>query len=259
MVTGKEALPEGATLDPANLIEIATSMKVQGNDALKKKQFPEAAALYEKAVATLDKADGKPMYREDVEAMLKLKAVLYSNLAQALLKSELWRQAIVAATDCLRVDEKNPKAMYRRILAKDGLKQYEAALEDFVTLESFGSEVHGMDLSELVKLKATIQGHKEERDKLLAEESDDEDESGMISAKQRFDQVIEKYDMKDEETAGEIADWLTRGNSEDGTCVTLKDLERRWDMEEEDAVDFLAWIHMGQQFQKEQAECAKNF
>jgi len=192
--------------------------------------------------------------------MIQLKAVLFSNLAQALLKSQLWRRAIDASTSCLGLDAKNAKALYRRILAKDGLKQYEKALEDFEALEKLGSNVHGMDLEELVKLKLTIEGHKAERDRLLAdEESEDEDDSGMISAKHRFDQVIEKYNMKDDETAGEIADWLTRGNSEDGTCVTLKDLERRWDMEEEDAIDFLAWINMGQQFQKEQAECAQNF
>lgn len=256
---GSDAIVENSdgVVDPSNLLETASSLKEQGNRCLQAKKLRDAAAAYEKGIETLDKADGRPIRKSDVEKVVKLKAVLYSNLAQCLLKQELFRRGMDAATKSLALDDNNAKTWYRRALCRDALKMYAEALDDVVQVESRP----GIDVDELARLRKGIQDRKAARDARLKEEAPDSDDETLelVKLKNRFDEVCEKYNLKDEKTASEIADWLTRANTGEQTVVTLKDLQRRWEMDEEDAFAFLAWIDQAQKFKEEQNQAAQNF
>mmetsp|Transcript_41221 Transcript_41221/g.94817 ORF Transcript_41221/g.94817 Transcript_41221/m.94817 type:complete len:267 (-) Transcript_41221:69-869(-) len=255
------AIPENHVVDPADLLEAATGLKEQGNESMKKQKFSEAVPLYEKGISVLDKADGHPMLRVDAEKVIQLKVVLYANMTQSLLKQQLYRRALEPANQCLALDESNVKARFRRAQCFDALKQYDEALADVTTLESAQNEA-GPSAEELSKLRAGILKRKDALLKLQAEEApdlDDEVDASLVRMKQRFDEIVLKYDLHDEETASEIADWLTRGNSDGQTIITLKDLERRWRMEEDDAIDFLAWIDKAKEFKEQQAAASRNF
>lgn len=248
-------------VDPANLLATATGLKEKGNAALQGKRFAEAASSYEKGIATLDKVDDHPMRKDDVTKIVQLKTALYSNLAQCFLKQELFRRAMEAATKCLQLDESNTKARYRRALARDALKMYGEALEDLAVLEGRADVGTGPDPEELARLRKGIQVRKDALDKRMKEEGPDSDDETLelVVAKDKFDKVVERYGLKDEETANEIADWLTRANSGEETKITLKDLEKRWGMDHEDGLAFLGWIDQGQKFKEEQAQATQNF
>jgi tetratricopeptide (TPR) repeat protein len=125
-------------IDGLPLLESARKRKEEGNELVKKKKYPEAVRTYENGIAVLDKADGHPMLRREVEDMIALKSVLYGNVAQCLLSQELFRRAIEAASTCLQLDEANAKALYRRSMAHEGLRAYGDALKDTIALQKLG-------------------------------------------------------------------------------------------------------------------------
>lgn len=222
--------------DAEPLIELATKMKEDANACMKRKDCAAAARTYGEAVTVLDRADGYPMLRTEVEAMIKLKAVLLSNQAQAYLSDELYSRAVTAASNCLLVDEANVKALHRRSLANEKLRRYDLAVNDAVALRNLGGG--GLPADDLEKRIAALQG------KLVKDEDESsEDEFGneLVTAKQRFDDIVEKYDLRDGNAAAELADWLTSGEWK----VTVDRVAKRWGMEPEDAKSFLDWIEKG--------------
>lgn len=246
-------------VDPSNLLQHATGLKAKGNEAMKSRQYAVATGHYEAGIQSLEKADGQKMRANDARLVIDLRSVLFSNLSQSLLKSELFRRALEAASSCLKLDDKNAKALYRRAQCHDRLKQYQEALADLAALETLDG---APSLDELTKFRTAVEARKAAWEKKIKEESpdsDDECDAELVRCKQRFDEVIEKYNLKDEETASEIADWMTRGNAGEQTDITLKDLDNKWGMDEDDAMAFLAWIDKAQQFRDEQAQAAKNF
>mmetsp|Transcript_105635 Transcript_105635/g.297154 ORF Transcript_105635/g.297154 Transcript_105635/m.297154 type:complete len:262 (-) Transcript_105635:209-994(-) len=229
--------------DGMPLIEAAQKLKEQANALVKGKKFNEAVPLYENAIATLDKADGHPMLRQEVEQMIALKALLYSNLAQSLLSVELFRRAVDAATECLRIDETNVKALYRRSQAYEALRKYDDALHDHEELQRLGGG--GLSEQAVATRREALQAKKDEVDRAKAEESEeDECDNELVRMKERFDEIVEKYDLKDGNAASEVADWLVSGE----WLVTSERVAKRWQMEAEDADDFLRWISKGLEF-----------
>ncbi|RHY22564.1 hypothetical protein DYB32_009467 [Aphanomyces invadans] len=69
--------------------------------------------------------------RPDEAAEVKaIKLSLYLNVAQCYLKLESWQKAVVNCKDALDLDPTNTKALYRRALGYERLKDYAAAFED---------------------------------------------------------------------------------------------------------------------------------
>lgn len=246
----EEEPPAPGVVDGLPLIEAATSVKDQANTLVKEQKFSEAVPMYEKAIAILDKADGHPMMRTEVEQMVALKSVLYSNVAQAFLKERLFRRAIEAATSSLNCDAANGKALHRRSQAYESLKKWKEALADTLSLQKLGGGGLAPDVVETRIKKfqheiAEVQRLKDE------ESSDDEIGEEMVKMKERFDEVVKKYDLaEDEHMATEVADWLVSGE----WVMTIKKVAQRWKMEEQDAEDFLRWIAKGVQFKAEQSQ-----
>ncbi|CAK0797534.1 unnamed protein product [Prorocentrum cordatum] len=233
-----------SVVDGLPLIEAARKAKDEGNACVKRKQYNEAVKMYESGIATLDLADGKPMLRQEVEEMVALKATLYSNTAQCLLSLELFRRASEAATSCLALDEGNAKALHRRSLAKEALRDLKGALEDAVALQGLGGGPEDLE-GRVAALRAKVEAEaKAAADEAAAESSEDECDTALVRAKQRFDEVVQKYDLQDGDAATQIADWLVSGEWE----VTPDRVAKRWQMEPEDAEDLVRWIAKGLEF-----------
>lgn len=255
----KAAEPQSAPIDPDQvqvvdglpLIEDATKLKDSANGLVKQKKYPEAIHMYELGIERLDTADGHPMMRDEVEQIVKLKSVLYGNVAQCLLSQELYRRAITAVNSALELDEENVKNLYRRSQAREALKEWKSALEDSEKLQALGGgslSKEALD-ARLEKLRCKLQAEEEEKAREAAE-SDDDGDIDLVALKDKFDAVVEKYDLKDGEAAGELADWLTSGEWN----ITVKKVADRWHMEYADAASFLAWISKGLEFKM--ASCA---
>merc|ERR1711957_128777 len=158
---------------------------------MQKKDYSAAAAKYEAGITTLEKAEkdveGQPMLKDHMVKMKQLKSVLYSNLSQCLLNLELYRRGMDAATDCLKLDESNAKALYRRALCKEALKLYDQALEDLAALEGRPDKSIGPDDAELSCLRERFQTKKEAHEKRLKEEGPDSDDETLelVTLKQR--------------------------------------------------------------------------
>lgn len=238
-------------VDGLPLIKAASDLKEQANTQVKAKKHSDAISLYERGIAILDQADGKPMLRQEVEDMVALKATLYGNVAQCLLSQELFRRAADAASKCLELDPNNTKALYRRSLARESLRRWGPALEDMVKLQELGGgSLTKQALEARIEL---LRGKKEAEERAKDEESsEDEADSALVRMKERFDEVIEKYDLRDGDAAAEVADWLTAGE----WLMTTKRVAQRWKMEYEDAEDFIKWIAKGLEFKTQQAEAA---
>jgi tetratricopeptide (TPR) repeat protein len=242
--SGDEEVPQ--IIDGLPLIEAATKLKEEGNAHVKRKCFNDAVSAYERAVAILDKADGHPVLRKEVEQMISLKATLFGNMAQCLLNLELFRRAVEAATASLALDEQNPKVLHRRSQAYEALRNYGEALDDALALHRLGGggllpEVLKTRMESLRDKKVEVQKAKDD------ESSEDECDTELVTLKQRFDEVVEKYELRNDDAASEVAEWLTSGE----WLVTIRRVAQRWKMEEQDAVDFLKWISKGLEFKME--------
>jgi len=247
----EEELPQ--IIDGLPLIEAATGFKNDANAHVKGQRFGEAATVYEKALAILDKAEGHPMLRDEVKQMQTLRSVLYANLAQCMLSQKLYRRAVEAASSCLKIEPGNSKALNRRSQAYEGIQKYSKALADMLTLQKLG----GGGLSpEAMEAKLKPLQDKVAEVKRLKEEESSEDEIGMdmVRMKERFDEVCDQYDLRDDpKFAEEVAEWLTSNE----WVVTVKRVADRWKMEVKDAEDFIKWIKKGVDFKAEQSAQAE--
>lgn len=93
------------------------ALKADGNEAFKSGDYKKAAALYGSAIEKYGR-----------------KAVLCSNLAAALYKLELWKDADWAATLALKANPKMTKARFRRAMARKASRRWEAAVQDLQTI-----------------------------------------------------------------------------------------------------------------------------
>lgn len=236
--------------DGLPLIEAATKLKEQGNECVKKKKYNDAVALYEEGVASLDKGDGRPILRSQRHEIVKLRAVLLCNVSQCFLSLELWRRSIDAATACLKVDNDNVKALHRRCQAYEALREWEPALLDATLLQRLGGG--GLDAVALQERVSFLRSKKESADRARAaeeESSEDEVDTSLVRLKQRFDGIVEKYDLRETGAADEVADWLVSGEWH----INAKRVAQRFKMTDEDAFDFLQWIAKGLEFKVQNA------
>merc|ERR1712199_44152 len=90
------------------------------------------------------------------------------------------------------------------------LKMYKEATEDLDKLEPL--QDHGMSASDFSNRRETYKKKQEELEKQQEEEAEEHDDTGMVDAKNAFDEVCEKYALNDPETSAELADWLTLGH-----------------------------------------------
>lgn len=100
--------------------DLALTYKDKGNDAFKKELWEEAIKYYSEAIKSGDK-------HKDL-------AVFYKNRAAAYLKTKEYSKAVDDCTDSLQLSPNDPKALFRRFQAYEGLQKYEEAYKDATDL-----------------------------------------------------------------------------------------------------------------------------
>lgn len=136
--------------DDSTFVAEAQSNKEEGNEALKRKNYPEACELYRKGLKNL----GKCLNKSDTE-YITLEKALNLNLSLACFKSNLAFEGMRAASEVLTKDPQNIKGLFRRGMCRVQLGLLDDAKADFEAVLS----VNPNDLeakNELVKVKRRI-------------------------------------------------------------------------------------------------------
>jgi len=235
---GDASAEQVQVLDGLPLVKEATELKERANILFKQAKYNEAVKCYEEGLAVLDRCKNEPMLREELDAVRSLKVVLHCNLAQCLLDSQLYRRAIAAATECLKLDEENVKALYRRSKAFEALKEYQDALKDALALKKLGGG--GLKASDVEKrcekLLLTMQ---EENIAVNKVAKDNED---LFRMKERFEVIFDKYNLEDTDAAPRVAKWLV---ADKDLATTADKVSKKWGMTSKEAKHFAAWIQKG--------------
>lgn len=134
--------------------EIATSLKLKGNNYLKEQKYEEAKMVYFSAVSSIENDTG--VLFEDVKLNLN------QNLILAYLKSKEFDKSKTLADKLLTENINNIKVLYRRALSYIGLGDFENAKKDLnlaLTIEPNNQDV----INELsnIKEKQKMQKEKE--------------------------------------------------------------------------------------------------
>lgn len=98
----------------------ALTYKDKGNQAFKDGKWQEAIQYYTTAIKTGEKHKELPIF--------------YKNRAAAYLKDEKWEAALSDCNESLKLAPKDPKALFRRAQAFEGLSRFEEAYKDATDL-----------------------------------------------------------------------------------------------------------------------------
>jgi len=220
------------------MVKEATELKGRANALFKQAKYNEAAKCYEEGLVVLNRCKDQPMLREELEEVKALKVVLHCNLSQCMLDVQLYRRAIDAATDCLKLDEENVKALYRRSKAFEALKEYQDALKDALALKRLGGGgLKASDVEERCEKLLLIMQEENTSVNKVAKEHED-----LFKMKERFEVIFDKYNLEDTDAAPQVAKWLV-ADKDLGT--TAGKVAKKWGMTSKEGKHFAAWIQKG--------------
>ncbi|CEM26318.1 unnamed protein product [Vitrella brassicaformis CCMP3155] len=131
----------------------AVSFKDYGNERFKQGDNVTARDKYKEGLKVLKKAEG-------VHGAAEIGKSLHLNLAAVHIRLGEWFEAIQSATEVIKLDPTNVKALYRRGHARSQSGYLEDARGDFVELLKYDS-ANADALRELAKLKTKIAEQKE--------------------------------------------------------------------------------------------------
>eukprot|EP01066_Platyproteum_vivax_P010640 Platyproteum_vivax@DN4786_c0_g1_i1.p1 len=118
-------------MKPSERIKLAAKNKEEGNELFKNGRFEFAAQRYIKALGHTNKVfDSGPQDKAEIN---KINLSCHLNLAQCYLKAgqeATFRKAVASCDRALEIDTTNVKAMFRRGLANEKLKDVDQAAED---------------------------------------------------------------------------------------------------------------------------------
>ncbi|CAE7212508.1 SPAG1, partial [Symbiodinium microadriaticum] len=106
----------------------AEKAKEEGNRLFAAGSIEESARWFSKAIWLVEESGSV------TGVTATLRAILHSNRAFARLKMRQWADAEVDCSQALACNASNPKALYRRAMARKELQKYEAALADVEAL-----------------------------------------------------------------------------------------------------------------------------
>lgn len=102
--------------------EIAKGNELEkGKNEYNKGNYKDAIKSWQASMRSVKYINEKGLYKDKPEQMAEVNAMelkLHINMAQGYLKMEEWNQAVESATKALDMDEKNPKALYRKAYAQ---------------------------------------------------------------------------------------------------------------------------------------------
>eukprot|EP00929_Paragymnodinium_shiwhaense_P100333 TRINITY_DN62581_c0_g1_i2.p1 TRINITY_DN62581_c0_g1~~TRINITY_DN62581_c0_g1_i2.p1 ORF type:complete len:167 (+),score=56.75 TRINITY_DN62581_c0_g1_i2:309-809(+) len=151
-----------------------------------------------------------------------------------MLNEKLFQRAVEAATHALTLDEDNLKALHRRSLAHEGLKDITEALKDALALRQKGGGA--MSIEDCEKRCDALLEKQMAIGRVLQKNED------MFSMKGKFDEVIEKYDLADTDFAPDIAKMLV---TDKDLGKSVEKISKRWKVAQSDAEHLAKWISKG--------------
>merc|ERR1711879_216227 len=103
-----------------------------------RKQHIEAMKSYDAALEALNRGDSFKILASERDEVDALKAIVWCNISLCRLHQQLFERAVDAASECLKLDKENSKALHRRSQAYEKLGQLEEALSDSAKLKKLG-------------------------------------------------------------------------------------------------------------------------
>jgi tetratricopeptide (TPR) repeat protein len=138
--------------------------KDEGTELFKGGNFRPAAARYHKALTHASKFfDLSPEDEVEVKA---LKATIYLNLTSCYIKMENWDQAMRNVSDAINLDDKNPKAYFRRSLVYEAKKDWDKALIDIKKCQELSDVEDKAVTKKAESIKKEIQKEKDKEKKM---------------------------------------------------------------------------------------------
>ena len=138
-------------LDENERMSLALSMKNDGNDLFKSNSLAEARNTYREAFKIIEYDSGEKF------SELKISVLLNISLVSNKLKD--YSEGVFAATQALDINEMHVKALFRRASSRQGLSQFEEAINDLNEALTFEPENKDVK-SELTKVKEAISRQK---------------------------------------------------------------------------------------------------
>uniref|UniRef100_A0A2P2I0E7 peptidylprolyl isomerase n=1 Tax=Hirondellea gigas TaxID=1518452 RepID=A0A2P2I0E7_9CRUS len=118
---------EAWAMNVTEKLDFATAAKTRGNTMFKSGRWSDASKKYELVISTLENLDGSDDESKTADELL---VKSWNNLAIIQLKEEKYEDVISNCTKALKVDEANPKSLYRRSTAFMNFGQLEEAFAD---------------------------------------------------------------------------------------------------------------------------------
>jgi tetratricopeptide (TPR) repeat protein len=138
--------------------------KDEGTELFKGGNYRPAAARYHKALTHAAKFfDLSP---EDEVEVKGIRATIYLNLTSCYIKMENWDQAMRNVNDALAIDDKNPKAYFRRATVYEAKKDWEKALTDIKKCQELSDVEDKVVTKKAEQIKKEIQKEKEKEKKM---------------------------------------------------------------------------------------------
>lgn len=173
-------------------LEAAQRRRLEGNDLHASGDFAGALAKYRMASSFLDEDLLIQLEGIHLDQANAVRMPLLLNSAACYIKLSNYGSAIASASEALMIDEKNPKALYRRGMAKHGLGQTEQAYSDLKCALSLSpgdaaiiKELAAVNKSLKEEMRAQAQlfkGAFEEGTGLYESEEDDEEDKVVVKS-----------------------------------------------------------------------------
>lgn len=123
----KDTKTYSQTMKPSDVAKKAEAERLKGNNSFKAGDYAKAIGFYNSAIN---------IFTND---SIPIDPVLYTNRALAFLKCNEYKKALDDCNSAHKLDPKSIKAIWRRISALRGLKEFRSALDDLAKLKDFGN------------------------------------------------------------------------------------------------------------------------
>ena len=172
----------------------ANGYKDAGNSAFKRNEFAEAGKRYQEGIVILTNFKKNPENSSSDEVISTLIS-LHGNNAMVLIKLENWNAAIISATEVLKAESSNIKALFRRGVSYHKVGFLEEAKTDLMYLLELDAKntLASKELTLVIKtIKETKQKEKEAFSNMFKKNIYGDKEAERISKEKREEIEIEK-------------------------------------------------------------------
>ncbi|RVE67671.1 hypothetical protein OJAV_G00105420 [Oryzias javanicus] len=152
--------------DVDKVLSVAEDVKNIGNSLFKNQNWKAAVNKYSKALRYLE-VGGEHLEKESRQKLVATTLSCHLNTAACKLKMQLWQEAVDSCGEALELNQSNPKALFRRAQAWQGLKENGKAMADLKKAQGVAPEDKAIT-NEMKKVHQKIQEEKEREKKIYA-------------------------------------------------------------------------------------------